>query len=53
MKYCCQSRINRIELRQERDDVTVHQCVLCGRKHYCLRVDPGKLGAVFTQPAAE
>lgn len=49
MKECCQSAVNRVEIRTEREDVTIHQCVACGRKHYRLRVEPGRLGALFTK----
>ena len=49
MKECCKSAINRVEIRTEREDITVHQCVACGRKHYRMQAEPGLFGALFSK----
>ena len=51
IKDCCQNQTTRVEVRTDRVDATVHQCLMCGRKHYRLKIEPGQLGATF-QPAS-
>lgn len=43
MERCCQQPENR-ETVDQKDGLTVQKCVVCGRKHYELTVDPVKVG---------
>lgn len=55
MNECCKDRDNRFEIQSPREDLTTEQCVICLRKHYRMRVDPGFFIGLFgdTSDAAE
>jgi len=48
MEACCEKPENReaVESPEEerRESLTVERCTVCGRRHFELTVDPGKLG---------
>jgi len=44
---CCQQETN-LELQpQTRKDITIKVCKVCGRRHFELEVDAGKLGIIL------
>jgi hypothetical protein len=46
MEPCCQDLENRTEPEpvDERPDLTITRCKVCGRRHFELTVDPGEIG---------
>ena len=49
MKECCANPDNLEDRPQERADLVVKVCRVCGRRHIKLKVEPGKLGATFNR----
>ena len=49
MEPCCENPDNRTEPEKvdEREDLTITRCKVCGRRHFELSVDPAHLGVVF------
>lgn len=49
MEPCCENLENRSEpeVDPERPDIVVTRCLVCGRRHFELTVDPGELGIKF------
>lgn len=39
---CCRDPEN-LELKDKKGDLTVHKCKVCGRRHFQLEMDAGKL----------
>jgi hypothetical protein len=49
MNPCCENLENRSEPERdpERPDLTVTRCLVCGRRHFELEVDPLVVGVKF------
>ena len=45
MEPCCEKPDNR-ETVEQRDDLTVQKCKVCGRRHFELTIDPVKVGTL-------
>ena len=46
MRDCCKEETN-LKAKQERSDLVVKTCKICGAKHRELTVDPLKIGVKF------
>ncbi len=46
MEPCCEDPENRTEPEpvDDRKDLTLTRCKVCGRRHFELAVDPGEIG---------
>lgn len=42
-KPCCKNPLN-LKKHQERPDLVIRKCMLCGCRHFELTMDPGKIG---------
>ena len=49
MNECCQQPNNLIVSKQEsRDDRICRRCKVCNRRHFEVKVDPGRVGVMVT-----
>lgn len=46
MEPCCENLENRTEPKpvEDRHDLVVTECIVCGRRHFELTVDPALIG---------
>lgn len=44
MEPCCQQPENRSQPERLPNGATVQKCTVCGRRHFEVVVDPGRLG---------
>jgi hypothetical protein len=47
MAECCAKLENRSEPEQLGKDITVTRCLVCGRRHFEMGVDPVEVGIKF------
>ena len=55
LEPCCEKPENRTapEPAAERPDLTVAYCIVCGRRHFELTVDPAKIGVKIGSDAGD
>lgn len=43
-ELCCRMPFNIEQVDDPRPDVLIERCTKCGRRHYILKADPGRIG---------
>ena len=46
--YSCCNKPENMDIQHPHKDVTIEVCKVCSRRHFRLRVDPGKLNTKMT-----